>query len=126
MVRKSCGAGLPPGTIGPSFFLHAEDGIRDTSVAGVQTCALPIFFNPARGAAAGEERSPQEVTHIPGRSSSGRIETVRLVPEGSTALNLAFDVTPARLVTGSTEERRGGERGRHGGRASEGRSRGGL
>src|SRR5437763_1230251 len=24
------------------FFLQAEDGIRDTSVTGVQTCALPI------------------------------------------------------------------------------------
>src|SRR5437879_6992728 len=26
-----------------SFFFQAEDGIRDTSVTGVQTCALPIF-----------------------------------------------------------------------------------
>jgi methylthioribose-1-phosphate isomerase len=52
-----------------------------------------------------EERSPEEVTHISGRSSSGRIETVRLVPEGSPALNLAFDVTPARLVTGLITER---------------------
>jgi len=52
-----------------------------------------------------EERSPEEVTHITGRSSSGRIETVRLVPERSPALNLAFDVTPARLVTGLIMER---------------------
>ena len=52
-----------------------------------------------------EERSPEEVTHISGRSSSGRLETVRLVPEGSAALNLAFDVTPARLVTGLITER---------------------
>ena len=52
-----------------------------------------------------EERSPEEVTHITGRSSSGRIETVRLVPERSAALNLAFDVTPARLVTGLITER---------------------
>src|SRR5437762_2275483 len=27
---------------GPVFFFQAEDGIRDTSVTGVQTCALPI------------------------------------------------------------------------------------
>src|SRR5437763_7004085 len=27
----------------PLFFFQAEDGIRDTSVTGVQTCALPIF-----------------------------------------------------------------------------------
>jgi len=52
-----------------------------------------------------EERSAEEVTHISGRSASGRIETVRLVPEWSTALNLAFDVTPARLVTGLITER---------------------
>src|SRR5690348_1735643 len=52
-----------------------------------------------------EERSPQEVTHVTGRSAAGRIETVRLVPETSAALNLAFDVTPARLVTGLITER---------------------
>src|ERR1017187_4470715 len=26
------------------FFFQAEDGIRDTSVTGVQTCALPIYW----------------------------------------------------------------------------------
>ena len=26
------------------FFFQAEDGIRDTSVTGVQTCALPIYY----------------------------------------------------------------------------------
>jgi methylthioribose-1-phosphate isomerase len=52
-----------------------------------------------------EERSPVEVTHISGRSSTGRIEAVRLVPDRSAALNLAFDVTPARLVTGLITER---------------------
>src|SRR5437879_8238545 len=29
-----------------SFFFQAEDGIRDTSVTGVQTCALPICGPP--------------------------------------------------------------------------------
>src|SRR5260370_26127160 len=28
-----------------SFFFQAEDGIRDSSVTGVQTCALPIYIN---------------------------------------------------------------------------------
>src|SRR5437762_9756623 len=32
----------PAGARRPSFFFQAEDGIRDTSVTGVQTCALPI------------------------------------------------------------------------------------
>jgi methylthioribose-1-phosphate isomerase len=52
-----------------------------------------------------EERSPEEVTHMTGRSAAGSLATVRLVPEGSPALNLAFDVTPARLVTGLITER---------------------
>src|SRR4030066_1979142 len=32
------------------FFFQAEDGIRDSSVTGVQTCALPICGGPPRGA----------------------------------------------------------------------------
>src|SRR5437879_3086468 len=31
----------------PDFFFQAEDGIRDTSVTGVQTCALPILRKTA-------------------------------------------------------------------------------
>ncbi len=46
-----------------------------------------------------EERSAYELTHVTGRTFSGATGTVRVVPEGSPALNLAFDVTPARLVT---------------------------
>src|SRR5260370_2741328 len=34
------------------FFFQAEDGIRDSSVTGVQTCALPIFF-PLRARSGG-------------------------------------------------------------------------
>jgi methylthioribose-1-phosphate isomerase len=52
-----------------------------------------------------EERSAMELTHITGRTSSGAMETVRVVPEGSPGLNLGFDVTPARLVTALITER---------------------
>ena len=52
-----------------------------------------------------EERSEMELTHITGRTSSGAMETVRVVSEGSPGLNLAFDVTPARLVTALITER---------------------
>ena len=52
-----------------------------------------------------EQRSAAELTHMTGRAASGAIETVRVVPEGSPVLNLAFDVTPARLVTGLITER---------------------
>src|SRR5476649_1899595 len=31
------------------FFFQAEDGIRDHCVTGVQTCALPIYDQKARG-----------------------------------------------------------------------------
>src|SRR5262249_58963709 len=34
---------------GVFFFFQAEDGIRDWSVTGVQTCALPIFANARFG-----------------------------------------------------------------------------
>ena len=40
-----------------------------------------------------------------GRTADGRIETVRIVPDGSPVANYGFDVTPARLVTGLITER---------------------
>jgi len=52
-----------------------------------------------------EERDPSEVTHISGRADDGATVRVRLTPESSPAANYAFDVTPARLVTGLITER---------------------
>jgi methylthioribose-1-phosphate isomerase len=52
-----------------------------------------------------EERSPEEVTTMTGRTADGRVETVRIAPDGSPAANYGFDVTPARLVTGLITER---------------------
>lgn len=52
-----------------------------------------------------EERSGDEVTFVQGRGMDGAIMTVRLSPEGSPAANPAFDVTPARLITGLITER---------------------
>ncbi|MGH8295314.1 MAG: S-methyl-5-thioribose-1-phosphate isomerase [Steroidobacteraceae bacterium] len=52
-----------------------------------------------------EERPPAEVTDVIGRTPDGEVGSVRVVPDGSAALNLAFDVTPARLVTGIITER---------------------
>jgi methylthioribose-1-phosphate isomerase len=68
----------------PSIDWGARDGIRE----------IPIENRPAR-----------EVTHITGRGADGRVATVELTPEGSRASNPAFDVTPARLVTGLITER---------------------
>ena len=51
-----------------------------------------------------EQRDETEVKFIPGLSD-GKIITVLLAPEDSPAGNSAFDVTPARLVTGLITER---------------------
>jgi methylthioribose-1-phosphate isomerase len=52
-----------------------------------------------------EQRGPEEVATMSGRTADGRIETVTIVPDGSAVANYAFDVTPARLVTGLVSER---------------------
>jgi methylthioribose-1-phosphate isomerase len=52
-----------------------------------------------------EQRDADEVATMSGRTADGRIETVRVVPDGSAVANYAFDVTPARLVTGLITER---------------------
>jgi methylthioribose-1-phosphate isomerase len=52
-----------------------------------------------------EQRAAEEVTTMTGRTADGRLETVRIVPEGSPVANYGFDVTPARLVTGLITER---------------------
>jgi methylthioribose-1-phosphate isomerase len=57
-------------------------------------CSIPI-----------EERSASEVTDMTGRLPDGTIATMRVVAADSPAANPAFDVTPARLITGLITER---------------------
>ena len=52
-----------------------------------------------------EERSGDEVSFVQGKTETGEIARVRVSPETSPAGNPAFDVTPARLVTGLITER---------------------
>jgi len=52
-----------------------------------------------------EERDAREVLSIQGRDPAGRIVQVSIAPPGTPAGNPAFDVTPARLVTGLITER---------------------
>ena len=61
-----------------------RDGIRD----------IPI-----------EIRDPREVTHITGKTEAGDTQEIQLTPNGADALNVAFDVTPAKYVTGLITER---------------------
>ena len=68
----------------PTIDFSVMDGIRE----------IPI-----------EQRGGHEVSHMTGRTADGRIETVEIVPRGSKVANYAFDVTPARYVTGLITER---------------------
>ena len=68
----------------PTIDFSIDDGIRQ----------IPI-----------EQRGADEVANMTGRTADGRVETVRVVPDGSPVANYAFDVTPARLVTGLITER---------------------
>ncbi len=52
-----------------------------------------------------EERSADEVALVTGKAEDGAVRTVRVVAPGSPVANPAFDVTPARLVTGIVTER---------------------
>jgi len=52
-----------------------------------------------------EERPPDEVTRVAGRTAEGELTSVEIAPPGCPAGNWAFDVTPARLVTALITER---------------------
>ena len=78
---------------GVPFYVALPSPTIDWSLAG-DPSAIPI-----------EERSAEEVTHIAGRLPDGSVARVRLTPADSPAANPAFDVTPARLVTGLITER---------------------
>jgi len=72
--------GLP----GPTIDWTIDDGVKD----------VPI-----------EQRDSGEVTRLTGVTDAGVIETITISPPGSDAANYAFDVTPARLITGLITER---------------------
>ncbi len=52
-----------------------------------------------------EERDARELSHVSGLTAAGALETVNIYPPASGALNIGFDVTPARYVTGLITER---------------------
>src|SRR5207245_11059453 len=56
------------------FFFQAEDGIRDATVTGVQTCALPIFiYDRMEDMAATTKRHPSRTRHRTGVAKDGKI-----------------------------------------------------
>ena len=52
-----------------------------------------------------EERNSEELSHVEGIDENDEIKKVRIYPQKSKSLNLAFDVTPAKLVTGLITEK---------------------
>ena len=52
-----------------------------------------------------EERNSEELSHVEGVDESNQIKKVLIYPSKSKVMNLAFDVTPAKYVTGLITER---------------------
>ncbi len=52
-----------------------------------------------------EERNSEELTHVEGLDKNNNVEKVLIYPKKSKAMNLAFDVTPAKYVTGLITEK---------------------
>src|SRR5258706_1550795 len=92
------------------FFFQAEDGIRDWSVTGVQTCALPIWPWPHRAAA----RAGDGSVLAGARRAERRRQRPR--PADRRGAGGGLRGPPRADAERRSEERRGGE---------EGRSRGG-
>ena len=52
-----------------------------------------------------EERNPKELSYVEGVDEDNKVKKVRIYSEKSKAMNLAFDVTPAKYVTGLITEK---------------------
>src|SRR5260370_12468950 len=78
------------------FFFQAEDGIRDSSVTGVQTCALPIWernslFFPLNQAVVAGLTLPQNNGLVEGKVNK-ELRSLMIVPCSSN--RNAFSLTP--------------------------------
>src|SRR5260370_24761231 len=86
------------------FFFQAEDGIRDSSVTGVQTCALPISSEIDVAFASAAEQ------HIPGLlMQSEPFLTSREIQVAALAMKLSIPVIDAYRGFVRSEERRVGK-----------------
>ena len=52
-----------------------------------------------------EERNSEELSHVEGLDKDNKLQKVLIYPQKSKAMNLAFDVTPAKYVTGLITEK---------------------
>ena len=84
LAARDCGVPFHVALPSPTIDWTVSDGLA----------AIPI-----------EERDGDEVSLVQGRAPDGTVTQVRISPEATPAANPAFDVTPARLVTGLITER---------------------
>jgi methylthioribose-1-phosphate isomerase len=84
LAAKDCGVPFYVALPGPTIDWTISDGLAE----------IPI-----------ETRDTGEVTRIIGRAEDGQSVEVQVTPDDTPARNDAFDVTPARLVTGLITER---------------------
>src|SRR2546430_11302649 len=88
------------------FFFQAEDGIRDLTVTGVQTCALPICDRDARG---------RRLGRLLGHASAGDGSHIAAPDPEGRGLASAIRIALAEAEVGPedrSEERRVGKEGR--------------
>ena len=52
-----------------------------------------------------EERNSDELSHIEGLDENGNVKKIQIYPKKSKSMNIAFDVTPAKYVTGLITEK---------------------
>mgnify|MGYP005733886775 FL=1 len=52
-----------------------------------------------------EQRNPEELSHVEGVDENNQVKKILIYPKKSKAMNLAFDVTPAKYVTNLITEK---------------------
>src|SRR2546427_10613780 len=72
------------------FFFQAEDGIRDLTVTGVQTCALPIYI-----AEVYDPFDYKELHHMEGLQLAGKGEAPKMAVDGVTQRDGDLPVCPS-------------------------------
>src|SRR2546427_8918950 len=97
------------------FFFQAEDGIRDLTVTGVQTCALPIYLHrdpfDRYAAALRRRRNSSQVSVTPRvaspgtRNSSGTASTAEMAPHTTSAAG-EIPNAAAKAITMASPRRR--------------------
>ena len=86
-------------------FDNSVSGHRVPFYAAVPSPTIDWTMNDGLKEITIEERDSNEVATIQGLATDGSIRSVRVIPIESSAANPAFDVTPARLVTGIITEK---------------------